>query len=130
MSTLSTARCARAVSLFRGLYARVARNLGVDVSYISRIAHGKRKSKLAEKALTKEFNKVVTAMRNGRPHPSRKFFVAVTLQCPGCKTLQKIQIAAGTVFRHAGGEMVSCINCNKHFKVTIPDRIIRGPLSA
>jgi hypothetical protein len=115
---------------FQGLCARVASNLGIDVIYISRIAHGKRNSKLAEKPLTKKFNKVVTAMRNGRSHPIRKFFVAVTLQCPGCKTLQIIHIAAGPVFRHAGGEMVSCINCNKHFKVTIPDRIIRGPLSA
>src|ERR1700722_8959797 len=119
MSKLATARCARAVSLFKGLYARVARNLGVDVSYISRIAHGKRNSKLAEKALTKEFNKAVTAMRNGRTH-SRKFYVAVTLQCPRCKTLQNVYIAARPGFGGLGGEKVSCINCENRFKVTIP----------
>src|SRR5579872_4552936 len=64
MKKSSTAQCARAVSLFRGLYARVAHRLGVDVSYISRVARGERKSKVAEKALAKEFNKAVSAMKN------------------------------------------------------------------
>lgn len=54
-----------AVSLFRGLYARVARNVGVDVSYISRIARGERRSKVAEKALNQEFSKTLKLIRNG-----------------------------------------------------------------
>lgn len=57
--------CATAVSVFRGLYARVARDLGVDASYISRIARGERKSEVAEKAISREFNKVLAIMRNG-----------------------------------------------------------------
>jgi hypothetical protein len=65
MKQSGPAQCATAVSLFRGLYARVARNLGVDVSYLSRIARGERKSKVAKKALTREFNKVVAVMKNG-----------------------------------------------------------------
>jgi hypothetical protein len=63
MKQSATAQCATAVSLFRGLYGRVARQLGVDVSYVSRIARGERTSRVAERALTKEFNKVTAVMR-------------------------------------------------------------------
>lgn len=52
------------VSLSRGLYARVARRLGVHASYISRIARGKRRSKVVEKALSREFDKVLLLIRN------------------------------------------------------------------
>lgn len=52
------------VSLSRGLYARVARRLGVDASYISRIARGQRKSQVVEKALSREFDKVLVLIRN------------------------------------------------------------------
>ena len=72
MDKSKIAQRARVVKLFRGLYARVARKVGVDASYISRIAHGKRKSKVAEDALAKEFNKVVMVMRNGSSARSRK----------------------------------------------------------
>ena len=51
--------CAKAVALFRGLYARVADDLGVDPSYVSRIARGQRKSRLTEIALDREFNRAV-----------------------------------------------------------------------
>jgi len=71
MNKSETTQCATAVSLFRGLYARVARKLGVDVSYISRIARGERKSKVAERALIREFNKVVSVMRNGSARSSK-----------------------------------------------------------
>ena len=57
--------CATAVSLLRGLYARVARDLGVDVSYVSRIARGERRSKVAEKALNREFSKAMKSIKNG-----------------------------------------------------------------
>jgi transcriptional regulator with XRE-family HTH domain len=131
MKKSATTQCAKAVSLFRGLYARVARKLGVDVSYVSRIARGERKSKVAEKALTKEFNKVVSVMRNGSSAPScKKFYVVVTLVCPRCKTQQRVHIAARVGFGQPNGERVSCIKCDNHFKVTIPDTIIRGPFPA
>jgi hypothetical protein len=42
------------VSLFRGIYNRVAKRLGVDPSYVSRVARGERKSAVVEKALTEE----------------------------------------------------------------------------
>jgi hypothetical protein len=41
-------------SLFRGLYKRVARQLGLDPSYVSRVARGERKSKAVLSALTRE----------------------------------------------------------------------------
>jgi hypothetical protein len=71
MNKLAPAQCAKAVSLFRGLYARVARELSVDVSYISRIARGERKSNLAHKALNREFNKVLAAIKNSAAQPER-----------------------------------------------------------
>lgn len=42
------------VSLFRGVYNRVAKRLGVDPSYVSRVARGERKSAIVEKALADE----------------------------------------------------------------------------
>jgi hypothetical protein len=130
MKQSAAAQCARTVSLFRGLYARVARKLGVDASYVSRIAHGKRKSKLAEKALTKEFNKVVSVMRNSSVLSVEKQYMVVMLHCPCCKTFQKVHIDARPGFEQTGGEKVSCINCDHHFKLTIPEKIIRGPFPA
>jgi DNA-binding transcriptional regulator YdaS (Cro superfamily) len=43
-----------AVSLFRGIFNRVAKRLGVDPSYVSRVARGERKSAVVEKALAEE----------------------------------------------------------------------------
>jgi len=54
---------ATAVSLFRGYYARVARDSGVDVSYVSRIARGQRESEAIEKALNREFSKILSAIQ-------------------------------------------------------------------
>lgn len=105
-------QCARAVSLFRRLYGRVARNLGVDVSYISRIARGERKSKLGEKALAREFNKVMAAMRNDLGRSGTNLFVVVTLQCPRCRAQQMVHIATPLGFLQAGSEKAICINCN------------------
>ena len=42
------------VSLFRGIYNRVAKRLEVDPSYVSRVARGERKSAVVEKALAEE----------------------------------------------------------------------------
>jgi hypothetical protein len=72
MKQSAVSQCATAVSLFRGLYARVAHNLGVDVSYISRIARGERKSKVIEKAVTREFNKVVAVIKNSSARSGKK----------------------------------------------------------
>jgi hypothetical protein len=47
-------------SIFRGLYFRVARRLGVDPSYVSRVARGERKSEAVEAALESETRKIVS----------------------------------------------------------------------
>jgi hypothetical protein len=127
MKKFATAQCAMAVSLFRGLYARVARNLGVDVSYVSRIARGERKSKAADKALAKEFKRVVAAMGNCSAQASKMLLVGVLLKCPRCKALQEVHIIARSEIGRASGERISCVRCNNRFKVMIPDRIVHEP---
>jgi transcriptional regulator with XRE-family HTH domain len=44
--------------LYRGLYARVARQLGVDRSYVSRVARGERRSPRVEAALKTELRRI------------------------------------------------------------------------
>jgi len=46
------------VARYRGLYARVARQLGVDRSFVSRVARGERHSKKVEDALQKELRRI------------------------------------------------------------------------
>jgi hypothetical protein len=46
-------------SIFRGLYVRVASRLGVDPSYVNRVARGERKSEAVEAALDHETHKII-----------------------------------------------------------------------
>lgn len=46
-------------SLVRGMYARVAHNLHLDPSYVSRVARGERKSRSVDAALRRELDKIV-----------------------------------------------------------------------
>lgn len=41
-----------------GLYSRVARKLGVDRSYVSRVAAGERRSTTIERAIVSEFGEI------------------------------------------------------------------------
>ena len=43
-----------------GLYSRVARQLQVDRSYVSRVARGERRSEHVEDALVSEFDRIMT----------------------------------------------------------------------
>ena len=59
-------------SLFRGLYSRVARKLGIDPSYVSRVARGERSSDAISRALYAEIRRVsLLANGNGRSRASR-----------------------------------------------------------
>jgi hypothetical protein len=49
--------CSTVVSFFRGLYGRVARDLGLDASYISRVARDERQSNAITNAIDRELNK-------------------------------------------------------------------------
>lgn len=53
-------------SLIRGLYGRVARQLKVDPSYVSRVARGERQSDLIEASLERELKRIMTLV--GRSH--------------------------------------------------------------
>ncbi len=44
--------------LYRGLYSRVARQLAVDRSYVSRVARGERRSPRVEAALKNELRRI------------------------------------------------------------------------
>ena len=47
-------------SLIRGLYGRVARNLKVDPSYVSRVARGERQSDVIEASLERELKRIMS----------------------------------------------------------------------
>jgi hypothetical protein len=55
-----------------GLYSRVARQLKVDRSYVSRVARGERRSREIERALSAEFTRIVDENESevGRAEPS------------------------------------------------------------
>jgi hypothetical protein len=46
------------LSLYRGIYSRVARQLDIDPSYVSRVARGERQSAKVEAALLKEMQRI------------------------------------------------------------------------
>src|SRR5215475_15271318 len=48
--------------LYRGLYGRIARKLGVDPSYVSRVARGDRHSPQIENALSRELERINTRL--------------------------------------------------------------------
>ena len=50
----------RYVQAVCGLYSRVARQLRVDRSYVSRVARGQRHSPEVERALSAEFNRIMS----------------------------------------------------------------------
>jgi hypothetical protein len=53
-------------SLIRGLYGRVARQLKVDPSYVSRVARGERQSDAIEASLERELKRIMNLV--GRNH--------------------------------------------------------------
>lgn len=60
-------------SVVRGLYGRVARQLDLDPSYVSRVARGERCSEAVEVAIEREIHRVmqlVSATHNGQYFPA------------------------------------------------------------
>jgi transcriptional regulator with XRE-family HTH domain len=58
---LSKAKITKLNQLFDtlcGIYSRVARRLGVDRTFVSRVARGERRSEPVEEALTAEYERV------------------------------------------------------------------------
>src|SRR5438445_11070585 len=54
-------------SLFRGLYSRVAEKLGIEPSYVSRVARGDRNSEEISEALEAERRRVASMASRGGP---------------------------------------------------------------
>ncbi len=61
-------------SLIRGLYRRVARQLHVDPSYVSRVARKERRSKIIQAALRRELIKTFQDIQLRRRDPAPKSF--------------------------------------------------------
>lgn len=59
-----------------------------------------------------------------------KDYDVIIIECPRCKVEQKVHVSARPGHGVTGNERVRCINCNHHFEVRIPDKIIRGPFPA
>jgi uncharacterized metal-binding protein YceD (DUF177 family) len=58
-------------------------------------------------------------------------YVVMTVECSRCKTKQKVHVDTPTGLPpKIGDQTVPCVRCGDHFKVTLPDRIIRGPFPA
>jgi len=70
ISDTSTSRYDLA-SLVRGLYGRVARELGLDPSYVSRVARGERRSETVEGALEREMKRIIRLMSSNRNGANR-----------------------------------------------------------
>lgn len=56
--------------------------------------------------------------------------VGMTVECPHCKTKQKIHVAFRAGFGQMGDETIHCLNCDNRFKVTVPHKIVDGPFQA
>jgi hypothetical protein len=59
-------------TLYRGLYIRIARKLGVDPSYVSRVARGERRSREVETALRSEIEQINKKLVSGRSSQAGK----------------------------------------------------------
>jgi hypothetical protein len=69
-------------------------------------------------------------MPHGVPAVANEPYIIMTLECSSCKTKQKIHVAARPGFSKKADERIPCINCGNQFKVSVPDKIIRGPFPA
>jgi predicted Zn finger-like uncharacterized protein len=58
---------------------------------------------------------------------SDEHYVVMTVECPHCKTKQKVHVNARTGASQMVDQAVTCLRCANHFSVMLPDRIIRGP---
>ena len=54
-------------------------------------------------------------------------YVVMTVECIHCKTKQKVHVAVHVGPGSMPNHSVACIQCNRHFVVTIPDKVLRGP---
>ncbi len=59
-------------SLIRGLYGRVAKQLKVDPSYVSRVARGERQSDAIEASLERELRRIMSMVKSNQSGRGRR----------------------------------------------------------
>jgi hypothetical protein len=64
------------------------------------------------------------------PVMANDHYIVMTVECSRCKTKQKVHVSTGIGGAQMSDQTILCINCNIHFKVTVLDKIIRGPFPA
>jgi hypothetical protein len=69
-------------------------------------------------------------MPHGDSVMSNQLYIVKTVECTRCRTKQKIHVAARPGPTVMGDPRISCIKCDLHFKVSVPDRIVAGPFPA
>jgi hypothetical protein len=57
-------------------------------------------------------------------------YIVMTVECSRCKTKQKVHVSTSIGGGQMADQTIPCLNCSSYFKVTITDRIIRGPFPA
>jgi len=57
-------------------------------------------------------------------------YVVMTVECPRCKTKQRVHVADPIGPAQMVDQMIACLDCNTRFRLTLPNRIIRGPFPA
>jgi transposase-like protein len=67
---------------------------------------------------------------HGDPAVANERYVVMTVECPRCKTKQKVHVSTSVGGAQVDDQKIPCIKCDNDFKVTVPDRIIRGPFLA
>ena len=69
----------------RGLFARVAKRLGLDPSYISRVARGERQSERISQAIEAELNKMRAASQKAVQSSRKTLKFPKSKKLPGAK---------------------------------------------
>jgi hypothetical protein len=54
-------------------------------------------------------------------------YLVMTVECPTCRTKQKLHVSSLTGPAQMGDQTIQCIRCSNHVGVAVPGRIIRGP---
>jgi hypothetical protein len=70
---------------------------------------------------------VVGPAHTEEPAMADERYVVMMVECSRCKTKQKVHIVASTGGTQMVNQTIQCIKCSDHFRVTVPDRILRGP---
>ena len=103
--------------------------------------HSRQKTLISKMLIAASFRDVAflcgvpLAVRGKMPHGNQLMtdadYVVMTVKCARCATKQKVHVTVSTGNRtQLGDQTVQCVQCGNSFKVSLPDKIIRGPFPA